>query len=103
MDKSVVFMPAKLNLSKNLSAHKDLKVYLAADLKALEKEPGEIFVVRNDEEGKWWVVDGDFEFSLLEWDITKVKDTGHVIYGPYEEFEAAKSAALLHLTQVGSS
>ncbi|HFE37664.1 MAG TPA: hypothetical protein ENK06_04475 [Gammaproteobacteria bacterium] len=101
-DKKIVFQPAELSLSENLTADKHLKVFIAADLEALDRGPAEIFVVRNDANDKWWVVDGDLEETLLVWDINKVKASGHVLYGPFDELDAAKSAALLHLTQLAN-
>lgn len=99
-ERNILILPAELSVSEDLTAPPDLKVHVVLPMRAIKEEPQYIYAIRNDKDDKWWVVSGDFEYTLLIWDMDELKekfDEG-VIYGPFDEFEEAKNMAIMHMT-----
>ena len=90
-------IPAKTFASDDIVVPDYIKYYVVIDFDRLKNGPDEVLIIRTDKEGKWWVTNAFLEVTILK-DMDDPDMEDHVLTGPFDDFEDAKSAALLYKT-----
>lgn len=88
-------IPGKTFASDDIHVPEYIKYYIVVDLDRLKNGPDEVLIIRTDKQDKWWVTNAFLEVTILkDMDDPAMKD--HVLTGPFDNFEDAKSAALVY-------